>query len=171
MSQSLSELFNKYGTDKEVYHKYAAVYETILEPRRNDVAKVLELGAYEGAGLRAWREYFPRAYVYSLDISVHVSLTNEDRIKCIVGDQTDSSKLNEIGWYGPFDLIVDDASHRIEDQLYSLLYLWQYLKPKGIYVIEDILEPAHLYTLQRMPGAEVHLLDVETNSALAVIRK
>jgi hypothetical protein len=42
-----------------------------------------------------------------------------------------------------FDLIVDDGSHMSDDQVASLTYLWQFLKPPyGIYVIEDL--HAHL---------------------------
>jgi len=37
-----------------------------------------------------------------------------------------------------FDIIIDDGSHSVRDQLISLKYFYPYLKSEGIYVIEDL---------------------------------
>ena len=36
-----------------------------------------------------------------------------------------------------FDLIVDDATHLLEDTLRTLYWLWPSVKPGGLYVVEE----------------------------------
>lgn len=38
-----------------------------------------------------------------------------------------------------FDFILDDGSHRLEDQVKSFMLLYNYLEVGGIYLIEDVL--------------------------------
>ena len=73
--------------------------------------KVLEIGIYRGASLQMWRDYFPNAEIFGLDIEeVHVP---GPRIQTIRGDQSDADSLAEVGRHGPFDLIVDDGSGEV----------------------------------------------------------
>ena len=54
------------------------------------------------------------------------------------GHQADPRIIAEITkFHGPFEVIIDDGSHRSEDVIPTLLMLWQFLSPNGIYVIED----------------------------------
>jgi len=129
-----------YRTDKNTGHSYGPVYEELLEARRETVTKVLEIGVFLGDSLRMWRDYFPHAQIIGLDINPKRQL-NEDRICSIVGSQNDPATLHQVGALGPYDLIVDDGSHKASDQLTSLLYLWEFVKPGGVYVIEDLQEP------------------------------
>ena len=69
-------LFNKWCSDKGTYwlskHNYGAAYEPLLAPRRWSTRNVLELGVGdETAGsLNTWREYFPLAHFWIVDIDV-----------------------------------------------------------------------------------------------------
>src|SRR5690606_32935288 len=40
--------------------------------------------------------------------------------------------------HGPFDLVIDDGSHKNAHMLKSLEMIFPHLKPGGLYVVEDI---------------------------------
>lgn len=174
---ALSDLFNKHGTDKESYHHYSQFYEDLFASRRQEVGRVLEIGVYQGASLLAWRDYFPDAIVVGLDVdttqaaNLNLGAWNKERILLMQGDQAKPADLDRVAQWGPFDLIVDDGSHEISDQLSTLLNLWSTVALGGWYVIEDVLSTAHLYTLRHLPGARVEVLNKATNSVLVAIRR
>ena len=172
----LGGLFDGYGSDKGHYHHYDRVYEQLFKDRRDEVGRVLEIGVYQGGSLLAWRDYFPSALVVGLDIdfsnmSYQVEDWTKERILLMEGDQTNPADLDRAAKFGPFDLVVDDGSHDIDDQLSTLLNLWSTLTPGGWYVIEDILSPAHLYTLSHLPGAQAKVLNRDTNSVLLAVQR
>jgi demethylmacrocin O-methyltransferase len=155
----LSILAEKYGSDKcpAIAHSYTPEYNRLLSPLRDSIFNVLEVGigndelmipivgrAYRpGASLRMWRDYFPNADIYGCDILPSV-LFQEYRIKTFLVDQSSEKSLNEsmesLG--KAFDLIVDDGSHVDEHMRLSFRTLWPYVRPKGIYIIEDVKQQA-----------------------------
>ena len=157
---SLDAIALHHGTDKSSKrHDFSSIYERYLEDWRDRPLAVLEIGVHEGGSLRMWRDYFPMARIYGLDVK-HVDIS-DDRIEVFVGDQKDPEVLARVvERSGPLDLIVDDGSHRGEDQQGSLLFLWPHVKPGGIYIIEDI----HTSYLERwgmgwrQPGTTVEFL-------------
>ena len=48
--------------------------------------------------------------------------------------------------FGEFDIILDDGNHTAKYQYHNFDLLFDSLKPKGIYVIEDIEDPYDLYS-------------------------
>lgn len=142
---TLSELFRKYGSDKDgddavSWHCYGPLYERLLADRRESVTSVLEIGVLNGASLFAWRDWFPKAVVRGLDNDA-AKLFCADRIECSLADQAHpESLLNAIdeGTYCAFDVVVDDGSHRAEDQLTALAVLLHRLRPGGDWFIEDV---------------------------------
>jgi demethylmacrocin O-methyltransferase len=85
-----------------------------------------------------WRDWLPRATVYGLDIEP--KSIDEPRIVTLLGDQGDAAGLDELGArYGPFDLIIDDGSHKNAHVRCAFGALWPHLAPGGYYVIEDIV--------------------------------
>ena len=42
---------------------------------------------------------------------------------------------------GDFDIIIDDCGHLSDQQQFSMAYLFPFLKPGGIYIIEDLNAP------------------------------
>lgn len=159
-----------YVTDKNTGHSYGPVYDELCAPIRRSAKAVLEIGVYNGDSLRMWRDYFPNAEVHGLDIMPQRMFT-EERITTHLGSQDDPKVLRKVGRRGPFDLIVDDGSHRSEHQFTSLLYLWQFLRTGGVYVIEDIQEPGPL--LQLLPGWCRDLRQVKGvyDDVLVILRK
>jgi len=132
----LHELGVKYKTDK-AGHGFLDMYEKYFDDFRDDAKKILEIGIWEGASLKMWKDYFKNAVIYGID---YCCLYEEERIKSFKADQSNREQLGEfIKRYGEdFDLIVDDGGHDPNQQQISFGFLFQYLKPKGIYVIEDL---------------------------------
>lgn len=137
---TLDELGAKHGTDKfSGHHDYLRSYEEFLNPER--IGCLLELGVFRGSSLSMWREWLPNAVIVGVD-----NWSFPARMPAVVpganvesADCTDATRMLEIcEKYAPFDVIVDDASHRKIDQRLSLGILWPHLNPGGYYIIEDI---------------------------------
>jgi len=157
----LCEIFKKYKSDKcpDVFHSYSPYYYEILKDYKYDFKNILEIGigTYElmkpisgeeyivGSSLRGWRDFFPNAIIYGLDIVPDV-IFNDDRINCFLTDQSQETSLeftinNINGKFGvnvEYDLIIDDGSHIVEHMVLTFNTLKKYLKKGGIYIIEDI---------------------------------
>jgi hypothetical protein len=127
-------------TDKGItVHNYTEVYELFFSPLKNTARKVFEIGIAGGGSLEMWRDYFPYATIYGIDIFPKNELDSA-RIKTFVADQADRRQLAAfIARYGGFyDIIVDDGGHTMEQQQVSLGFLFKHLRPGGYYVIEDV---------------------------------
>ena len=134
----LVELGKKHKTDK-VDHRYLPIYERKFDSVKADVKKILEIGVAYGSSMRMWKEYFPGAMIYGIDIHGDAKKKEEDRIKVFIGDQSDefflASVISSIG--GDIDIIIDDGSHNPEHQIKSFTKLFPFLKSGGTYIVED----------------------------------
>jgi hypothetical protein len=144
LEQKLFEAGSLYGTDKVLVHGYHKYYARHLCPLFSISApKILELGIGEedralgGASLYMWRDVFSHAQVFGVDVFDKRAL-NGERVTALHGDIADRQFLQTlIAEHGPFDLIIDDASHRTQDSLVAMFELIPTLKPSGLYVVED----------------------------------
>jgi len=85
-----------------------------------------------------WKAYLPLARIIGLDLEDKAQLA-EDRITILRGDQGDRVFLEQIArGFGPFDVVIDDGSHRSIDVITSFEALFPHLTPNGIYAIEDL---------------------------------
>ncbi len=133
------------GTDKEGAHSYTAAYERHLGHLRDQRIILLEIGiggyadpGRGGASLRMWKEFFPLAQVIGLDVEDKSALA-EDRITILRGDQGDKAFLERMALeHGPFDVVIDDGSHRCRHVIASFEALFPHVTPTGIYAIEDL---------------------------------
>ncbi|NWB87231.1 hypothetical protein [Pseudomonas gingeri] len=131
------------GCDKVVPHHYHPFYATHFLDYVDRPFKLLEIGVggegreLGGASLRLWAEVFPLAEIYGLDI-YDKSVLDSDRVKTFIVDQGDAAALNDfVEKHGPFDVVIDDGSHKRSDQLTSLFTLVSSVVPGGYYVLED----------------------------------
>lgn len=138
-SGELTNLAEKHGTDKLSAHFYTEVYEYFFYPIKDEARKICEIGIGNGASLRMFRDYFPNAVIYGIDINDAPGL-NSDRLKTFVADQANRAQLKSfIDIYGgDFDIILDDGGHTMKQQQVSLGYLFKYVKPGGYYIIEEV---------------------------------
>src|SRR5687767_6114010 len=142
---TLLELMRKHQTDK-AKHRFDIPYGFFFDDeRRHQVRSVLELGVKRGASLRVWEEYFPQAKIFGVELDPTFARCASPRSQIFIGNQTDPTVLSRVAAAADFsfDLIIDDGSHMSDDQVGSLMFLWQFLKPPhGVYAIEDL--HAHL---------------------------
>ena len=141
----LCELAFKYGADKcpRLKHSYTPFYHDLLKERQLTIKKVLEIGAGEGASLRMWRDFFPNALVYGAD-NQDGRIFKEDRIEVFRCDQSSKKDLVDLTTKtgSDIDLVIDDASHIPEHQVFTCLNLMPLLKKGVIYIIEDVADPS-----------------------------
>lgn len=136
---SLNELALKYGTDKgTTKHGYCETYEHFLGVY--EAPKLLEIGIFFGASLRMWADYFPFGEILGIDHNAdRANVELPPNASTAVASQEDHESLMvAICGKGPFDIIIDDGSHKWDHQQLSLMWLWPYVAPGGVYVIEDL---------------------------------
>jgi len=142
---NLIELATKHGTDKWGGHYYAQHYDAYFSRFREQKINLLEIGVggYDdpnkgGESLRMWKEYFPNANIFAIDIH-DKSPHEEERIKIFRGSQDDESFLKDVvSEMGGVDLIVDDGSHINAHIIKTFGILFPMLRQDGIYAVEDI---------------------------------
>jgi hypothetical protein len=140
----LSRLSMRSGGDKFGSHMYTPIYHSLFRDIRHLPIKLLEIGIgghddprVGGSSLRTWAAYFPRGQIVGLDISAK-RLGLPENITVYRGSQSDPTILAKINAeHGPFDIIIDDASHINELTLASLMILYPTMSPLGFYVVED----------------------------------
>lgn len=146
MTDPLTEIGLRAGTDKASWHGYTKYYHEILEPFRGEKLFFLELGfgGYEyfdtgGESVRMWAEYAPRWDIAVLDLYAKSSDLVPDGVQFYQGSQDDPEALNKILFdHGDPTIVVDDASHVASLTSSSFWLLWSHVKPGGWYIIEDI---------------------------------
>lgn len=164
----LITLFEKYHIDKMNPNGYHHLYIKLLEPIKEKVTNVLEIGlgttdstlvsnmnfavgtGYQtGNSLRTWKEYFPNANVYGIDVDEN-AIFQEERITTFACDSMDVSKMQSIltPLDKKFDLIIDDGLHTLEGNLGTLESTLSYLADDGIYIMEDINQYDDIYIEQ-----------------------
>ncbi len=85
-----------------------------------------------------WRDYFENGRIFGIDINAEAKLSEDDRIEIFIGDQTDTTFLDSVtAKTGALTMVIDDGGHRAEQQIGSLVHLWQFVEPGGLYIIED----------------------------------
>lgn len=139
----LDTLAKKHGSDKSTEgHGYVKFYEKYFFPRREEPLKILELGVREGWSLKMWYDYFPNALVCGIDNNLEglcPTSFEEDRIVFSLGSQDDDVFLSAFNdQHGPFDIIIDDASHISPKTIKSFEILFPKLNSRGLYIIEDL---------------------------------
>lgn len=130
MTDTLVKSLHEWGifhkTDKATHHKYCDFYEArIGEPK-----SILEFGVLNGASLKMWRDRYPEATIMGIDIEKKQPI---DGITLYHADATN--------WYVDhegIDLIIDDASHNVADQIAAFNLWFPLVNSGGHYIIEDI---------------------------------
>lgn len=136
MVERIIEIFEKYDTDKNSKgHNYGPIYAQHLP---QTAKKILEIGVDKGASIEMWKEIYPEAKIYGLDLFTNYPNYpfKADWVQWFKGSQTDGKLLDDIRCHAPFDIIIDDGSHNWRDQLITFFGLWGCC---DLYVVEDIL--------------------------------
>lgn len=150
ITKSLVDIANLYhldkGTKSDINLKpkiqSTTIYDKYFESIRFKPLNILEIGIgnviYDNS-LQMWEEYFPNSKVYGIDVK-DCSNFNNYRIQTYIADQADRKQLMDFikNSNVKFDIIIDDGGHMMKQQQVSFGFLFKYLKPGGLYWIEDI---------------------------------
>lgn len=139
----LHQIGMNYRTDKATHvykgYSYLSIYERHFEKIRLDVKVFVEIGILNGSSLYMWKEYFPNATIYGIDIDPSTKKFEDDRIKIFIGSQNDEEFLTKIINEIPeIDILVDDGSHITSHQIKTYQFLNKKIKKGGLYCIEDL---------------------------------
>ncbi len=152
----LTELANKYNTDKgtnkvadngDSSHGYTEFYDEYYKPLIGTHPVILEIGVWKGASIKMTYEYFNGdCDIYCLDINANAATYIKelgDNVHFHLVDQSDEAQLVNFASQMKeqevkFDIILDDGSHRVWDQMISYYCLRKLLKPNGLYILEDL---------------------------------
>jgi GT2 family glycosyltransferase len=95
-----------------------------------------------GGSLELWSRYFPNAErLVGCDIDTRCAVLTfaDPRIELIIGDaNTDQTESQIIAAGAPYDLIIDDGSHRSVELVTCFCRYFPRLKDGGLYVAEDL---------------------------------
>jgi SAM-dependent methyltransferase len=153
----LCSLGVKYPTDKSPYntespvtqhgsghrHPYTAVYDFIFSNIRHKDIKLAEIGILDNMSMKCWREYFTNAKLYGFDFNQRY--INEGRDLNLADSTFDFIDVNQtnsiedsLSKYDKYDIIIEDSTHVVSDQINVMKVAHKYLNNGGILIIEDI---------------------------------
>lgn len=164
----LSQIHNKYDTDKGTYHSYIDQYDEIFGPHKYETFNFLEIGCLTCGSLKMFNEFFPKAHIYGLDNwaqntdhighllahkGIDLNLVKEEidlnypRIHLKTCDSTNqeqvAQRLNDVR----FRFIIDDGDHSLVAQYSTFKNFLPFLEWNGVYIIEDVGHAAELAQL------------------------
>lgn len=118
---------------------YFEIYQAELGHLQGRDIRFLEIGVFMGGSIRMWQGYFgPGSTLIFADIDPKCAALAEPGTIVEVGDQTDPDFLRRLGeTHGPFDVIIDDGGHKMDQQITSFENLWPLMAATGIYLVED----------------------------------
>lgn len=168
--KTFSEIVLEIGkTDKNTSHTYGQWYDLWFKNLKDKSINVLEVGVcvFGGGCVLSFAEYFKNATIWAVDITkkqCSEEVFNHPRIKFF---EEDAYKPELIRHFVnvKFDIIIDDASHEVNDQFKLLSGLHQFLQPNGFYIIEDCCTSHWLPHLQecRKMGLQQTIIDMSTD--------
>lgn len=142
--KSLTEIGKSNWTEK-VSHGYLDIYENLWRQYQDAPITFLEIGVYNGNSMRTWCDWFTNATIIGIDKHAQPK-GNESCAKLYYGDQSDTEFLGRVcSEYNGFDIIVDDAGHKWDEQQACFTYLWPHINSNGQYIIEDLHTSADIF--------------------------
>jgi predicted O-methyltransferase YrrM len=179
----LCDLGVKYPTDKSPYnkdgglhkHPYMAIYNLLFLPFKSKNINFAEIGIYRNMSMMCWREFFPNANLFGFEYD-GVFLTNAinhnlNNTKYSYIDITDKESLEtELSKFEKFDIILEDSTHKFDDQINLCEIAYKYMNSGGILIIEDIFrnedETRYLESLQSVKDYYSDMFFIETEHVL-----
>lgn len=156
-SSELCEIGKNYDTDKSSQrsnavgnrhcHPYTLFYDALFKQKKDEQLKIAELGILDGGSLLMWKEYFKNAQIYGFEYNINFinnfkTKFDNDRINLSNIDVTNKDSI--VKAFGNlnilYDIIIDDTTHQFDDQIRVIENTYQYLKPGGLLIIEDIFK-------------------------------
>ena len=121
-------------------HGYSKFYEKIFYNIKDEQINIMEIGSFYGNASAALFFYFKNAKIFGADINPDMFKYKSDRIKSFKVDSSshDSIKNEIIDLNISFKVIIEDASHRLKDQIISLFMLFPIVQSGGYFIVEEL---------------------------------
>jgi predicted O-methyltransferase YrrM len=126
-------------------HPYTAFYSMILAPYKNKATRFVEIGVAGGASVVMWSHFFSSSAELIFFDRDDNFLTNSSNMRIpntkFYNMDVDNSQSIREGFEkagGNFDIILDDSSHNVDHQRKIVGEVLPFLKPGGIFLIEDV---------------------------------
>ena len=131
---------SKRKNDKIIAHGYAKIYENLFKSKKTEKLKILEIGSFYGNASAALFFYFKNSLIYSADINPDMYKYKGSRLKNFFADTSSRGSINEniLKKDIEFDIVIEDASHMLKDQIISLFMIFPKIKKGGIFIVEEI---------------------------------
>lgn len=166
-SGTLASLVDNTKTDKNTTHSYLDLYEDILKEKKYSAKNIIEIGIGDfgeknGGSIKMWRDYFPNATVFGVDIltkdRVMDELLEDERV--VIFTETDgynidfvNREINNI----KFDFAIDDGPHTLESMVQFVRLYHTILADDGVLIVEDIPQLEWLEILAKeIPQDMIH---------------
>ena len=158
----------KRKNNKITAHGYAKIYEDLFKSQRNKPLKILEIGSFYGNASAALFFYFRNSLIYSADINPDMYKYKGSRLINYFVDSSSRESIikNILSQNIEFDIIIEDASHMLKDQIISLFILFPKIKKGGLFIIEEIDFPEKKEDMrigQSKPDLKTILKKIQTN--------
>lgn len=158
----------KRKNSKITAHGYAKFYEDLFKPIKDKPLKILELGSFYGNASAALFFYFRNSLIHSADINPDMYKYKGSRLKNFFVDSSSRESIikNILNQDKEFNIIIEDASHMLKDQIISLFMLFPKIKKGGIFIIEEIDFPEKKEDMrigQNMPDLKTILKKIQSN--------
>jgi hypothetical protein len=142
---SLLNLVDNSRTDKNTTHSYLHLYDVLLGRLQDKAKNVMEIGVGAGGSILLWKNFFPNAQVYALDIlprhALPGDLFTDNRITTIINTNAydyDFFKRNFLDKGIQFDYMLDDGPHTTESVVDFVKLYSQLMTADGILIVEDV---------------------------------
>ena len=172
-------------TDKKSVHNYIDFYDLVLHKFKDKAINFLEIGLFYGDSTKLWDSYFtnPKTKIFSFDKKlkrfnkaiqryeysnrVYLNLLNHrdliikrEEFVPIVPDR-DCERFFDTIVTTQFDIVIDDGSHLLRDQIISVKFALNNLKKGGVLIIEDV-PPEHVEELLVLDD-RLYVVDLRNN--------
>ncbi len=167
--KTLDEIGVKNGTDKSsLNHHYLSFYELLFRDFVNP--RILEIGVQFGNSLRTWKEYWPNSEIVGIDsVDNGVLFYPPHWVELHIGDAYCDEVLKSVIGHSPFDIMIDDASHRIVDQAWFVRNYSDLLSKRGILIVEDVLDKGTAAHLAEFLSSEFQSTTVEMTDGNSIV--
>jgi hypothetical protein len=142
-AESLRSLYRQHdGKLADKWSLYLDVYDRVLAPFRDERIAFVEVGVQNGGSLELWAKYFAQARtLIGCDANPACAKLRFDdtRIALVIGPVNAPPTYREITSRAPqIDVFIDDGSHHSRDIVNSFCNYFHYVKPGGLYIVEDL---------------------------------
>ena len=140
--KDLDFLFQYFNSFKQ-QHDYADFFQENLEGLKDKKLDILEIGTAKGDGIASFYFYFSYSNFIGVDNNPFRIRYKSKRIRNIYVDISSRKILKNLTNHlnQKFDLIIDDCSHQLIDQILCFSENFKNLKKGGTYIIEDLNFP------------------------------